>query len=123
MLRALSYTTTSSARPSRANSRREKTAALKSRHTLYLAEKDKRDDQSVDSNSFGESQCNEHIHLNKRRRLRIAPDCAKSLTASDADANARANCSQTDCQSYADNANIATHNGTSLKGPTANCCY
>src|SRR5579883_79396 len=76
---------------------------------ILLAKEDKRDNQRVDGNGLGERQRNEHIDLDERSRLRVAPDCAERLTARDADADARSNGSQADCQSYTDDVDTATH--------------
>src|SRR5258707_15553168 len=80
----------------RAKCSHQRTSIRHPRNILELAQKDEGDNKSINSNSFSESQSDEHIYLDQRRGLRIASDRAERLTAGNADADARSDSSQAD---------------------------
>ena len=55
------------------------------------------DNQSVNSDSFGESQTNKHVDTDQRLRFRVTPDGVECLTRGDTDTDSWANGSQTNC--------------------------
>src|SRR5579885_2995563 len=56
------------------------------------------DQQSIDSDSFGESQTKNQVRADQRLGFRVAPDGVERLTGGQTDTNARTDSAQTDSQ-------------------------